>query len=130
LPDDLPDVVADRVLIGQVFANLLSNALKYTDPGGTVSVSAQTNDEQVVFSVSDTGQGIPRQYLEKILEQFFRVPGQGGESGAGLGLSIVQEIVIAHGGSVTVESNEGEGSIFSFSLKRAYVVSQEEVTRG
>jgi len=126
LPDDLPEVVADRMLVGQVFANLLSNALKYTDPGGTVSVSANATDEEVVFSVSDTGRGIPPQYLKKILEQFFRVPGQGGESGAGLGLSIVQEIVTAHGGVVSVESTEGEGSIFSFSLKRAYVVSEEE----
>jgi signal transduction histidine kinase len=126
LPDDLSEVFADRMLVGQVFANLLSNSLKYTDPGGTVSISAQPTGEEVVFSVSDTGQGIPRQYLEKILEQFFRVPGQGGESGAGLGLSIVQEIVNAHEGTVNVESAEGEGSIFSFSLKRAYVVSQEE----
>lgn len=128
LPDGLPDVVADRVLIAQVFANLLSNALKYTDPGGRVSVSAEPTDEEVIFSVSDTGRGIPPQYLKKILEQFFRVPGQGGESGAGLGLSIVQEIVATHGGTVNVESIEGEGSIFSFSLTRAYVMSQEEAS--
>jgi signal transduction histidine kinase len=128
LPNGLPDVVADRVLIAQVFANLLSNALKYTDPGGRVSVSAEPTDEEVIFSVSDTGRGIPPQYLKKILEQFFRVPGQGGESGAGLGLSIVQEIVAAHGGTVNVESAEGEGSTFSFSLTRAYVMSQEEAS--
>ncbi|MBI4962222.1 MAG: HAMP domain-containing protein [Desulfomonile tiedjei] len=126
LQDDLPDVIADHMLIGQVFANLLSNALKYTGPGGAVSVSARTTDEEVVFSVSDTGQGIPSQYLERILEQFFRVPGQEGDSGAGLGLSIVQEIVTAHGGTVNVESTEGAGSTFAFSLKSEDTSPQEE----
>ena len=119
LPDDLPDVLADSGLIAQVFANLISNALKYTNPGGKVSVSAQSEDNFATFSVSDTGIGIPQQYLEKILEQFFRVPGQGGDAGAGLGLSIVQQIVGAHGGTVTVESTEGVGSVFVFSLKVA-----------
>jgi signal transduction histidine kinase len=118
LPDDLPDVLADPLMVSQVFANLLSNALKYTDPGGVVSVSAQGQEDSVQFSVSDTGRGIPDQYLKKILENFFRVPGQTVESGLGLGLSIVQEIVEAHGGTVTVESRESEGSIFTFSLKR------------
>ena len=124
LPDDLPEVIADTMLIAQVFANLLSNALKYTNPGGKVSISAEATDESVLLSVSDTGQGIPSQYLKKILEQFFRVPGQGGDSGVGLGLSIVQEIVSAHGGVVNVESIEGEGSTFTFSLQRAVQLPQ------
>jgi signal transduction histidine kinase len=124
LPDDLPEVIADTMLIAQVFANLLSNALKYTNPGGKVSISAEATDESVLLSVSDTGQGIPSQYLKKILEQFFRVPGQGGDSGVGLGLSIVQEIVSAHGGVVNVESSEGEGSTFTFSLQRAVQLPQ------
>ena len=119
LPDDLPDVLADPLMVSQVFANLLSNALKYTDPGGVVGVSAESKEDSVLFSVSDTGRGIPAQYLKKILENFFRVPGQTIESGLGLGLSIVQEIVEAHGGSVTVESRESEGSVFTFALKRS-----------
>ncbi len=119
LPDDLPEVLADSGLIAQVFANLISNSLKYTNPGGKITVSAGTDDGFVSFSVSDTGIGIPKQYLQRILEQFFRVPGQGGAAGAGLGLSIVQQIVGAHGGTVSVESAEGVGSVFSFRLKRA-----------
>lgn len=126
LPDDLPDVLADSSLIAQVFVNLISNALKYTGPGGRVSVSAQATDDAVIFSVADTGRGIPSEYLEKILEQFFRVPGQGGDTGVGLGLSIVQEIVAAQGGRVNVESTEGVGSTFSFSLKRADAANKEE----
>jgi two-component system, NtrC family, sensor histidine kinase KinB len=125
-PDELPDVLADAARIAQVFANLISNALKYTLPGGRVSVSAQAKDDAVMFSVSDTGKGIPSQYLRKILEQFFRVPGQRGDSGVGLGLSIVQEIVTAHGGRVNVESTEGVGSTFSFTLKRADFPPKEE----
>ncbi len=84
LPDDLPGVLADSGLVAQVFANLVTNALKYTNPGGKVTVSAKTDDSFVTFSVSDTGIGIPEQYLQRILEQFFRVPGQGGDAGAGL----------------------------------------------
>ena len=83
LPDDLPEVLADSGLIAQVFANLVSNALKYTNPGGNVTVSAKTDDSFVAFSVSDTGIGIPKQYLQSILEQFFRVPGQGGDGAQG-----------------------------------------------
>ncbi len=81
LPDDLPKVLADPVMVSQVFANLVSNALKYTDPGGLIRVEAYSTDEFVWFSVSDTGRGIPSQYLKKILEHFFRVPGQTTESG-------------------------------------------------
>ncbi len=128
MQDDLPEVSADPMLIGQVFANLLSNALKYTNPGGKVTISAEPKDDAVIFSVSDTGRGIPSQYLQKILQQFFRVPGQGGESGVGLGLSIVQEIVTAHKGNVSVESTEGKGSTFTFSLQRADSPSKEEIT--
>ncbi len=120
LPDSLPKVWADPTRIAHVFANLLSNALKYTLPGGKVSLSALAGDENVVFRVSDTGIGIPSLHLPRIFEQFFRVPDQGPETaGAGLGLAIVKEIVEAHGGTVGVESREGAGSTFFFSLARA-----------
>ena len=119
LPDDLPDVRADSVRIAQVFANLLSNALKYTSPGGKVSISGEAEEEFVCFRVSDTGIGIPDQYLPHIFEQFFRVPNQNAESGAGLGLAIAKEIIEAHGGNISVESREGIGTTFSFTVKRA-----------
>lgn len=128
-PEDLPPVLADRVMINHVFANLLSNALKYTSPGDKVTVSARAEEDFVWFSVTDTGRGIPRQYLQRILEQFFRVPGQQSDTGAGLGLAIVKQIVDAHGGTVTVESQEGEGSTFAWSLKRDYA-PMEEVKQG
>jgi len=127
LPDDLPEVWTDTARMNHVFANLLSNALRYTPPGGKVTVLGKADEERVQFSVSDSGKGIPSQYLARIFEQFFRVPDQGAETGAGLGLAIVKEIVEAHGGTVKVESRLGEGSTFTFTLKRADLASKEEI---
>jgi signal transduction histidine kinase len=127
LQDDLPEVWVDTARMNHVFANLLSNALRYTPPGGKVTVLGKADEEGVQFSVSDSGKGIPSQYLERIFEQFFRVPNQGTETGTGLGLAIVKEIVEAHGGTVGVESRLGEGSTFTFTLKRADLVSKEEI---
>jgi two-component system, NtrC family, sensor histidine kinase KinB len=125
LASDLPDVQTDRLLVDQVFGNLLSNALKYTEPGGRVTVSARAEGEFVWFSVADTGKGIPGQYLQRILDQFFRVPGQASDTGVGLGLAIVKQIIDAHGGIVSVESEEGKGSTFTFSLRRSPLLVQE-----
>jgi two-component system, NtrC family, sensor histidine kinase KinB len=122
---DLPEVRADTIRMHHVFANLLSNALRYTPPGGKVTVLAGADEGWVRFSVSDTGKGIPSQYLPRIFEQFFRVPEQGKESGVGLGLAIVKEIVEAHGGAISVESHEGKGSSFTFTLPRAETARKE-----
>jgi len=119
LPGELPEVRADRAQIHHVFSNLLSNALKYTPPGGNVALTAKADEEYVPFSVSDTGRGIPSKFLPTIFEQFFRVPDQGTQTGAGLGLAIVKEIVEAHGGTVGVESSEGKSARLTFSLRRA-----------
>jgi PAS domain S-box-containing protein len=130
LPADLPDVWADTTRVNHVFANLLSNALRYTSPGGEVKVAAAADDEWVHFSVSDTGVGIPEEYLPRVFEPFFRVPDQGAETGAGLGLSIVKEIVEAHGGAVGAESAPKQGSKFTFTLKRADRIARQEAPRG
>jgi signal transduction histidine kinase len=116
---DLPDVWADVTRVNHVFANLLSNALRYTLPGGKVTVRATADEQWVRFSVSDTGSGIPAEHLSHVFEPFFRVPDQEAGTGTGLGLSIAKEIVEAHGGSITAGSRPGEGSTFAFTLKRA-----------
>jgi PAS domain S-box-containing protein len=130
VPDTLPEVWVDRIRIDHVFSNLLSNALKYTAPGGGVTLAAQGFKERVGFSITDTGRGIPRQYLDKIFDQFFRVPGDASETGAGLGLAIAKEIVEAHGGTITAESTEGRGSTFTFTLRRADLMAQEGERNG
>jgi len=121
---DIPEVLADTTRIGHVFDNLISNALKYTAPGGTVTVAAQADKSRVVFSVSDTGSGIPKQHIGRIFDQFFRVPGQETKAGAGLGLAIALEIVQAHGGKITVESAEEKGTTFRVFLRRADIAQE------
>lgn len=116
VPNDLPEVLADHEKIGQVFANLLSNALRFTTPGGSVTVQASAEPGQVVFTVEDTGAGIPAEHLGHVFEPFYRVPGQDAKSGVGLGLAIAKEIICAHGGEVGVASEVGKGSAFRFSL--------------
>ncbi len=119
VPDDIPDVWVDTTRIGHVFSNLISNALQHTSPGGRIALTAEADDAWVRFHVSDTGEGIPAAFLGRVFEPFFRVPGRRNETGAGLGLAIVKEIVEAHGGAVDVESSEGNGSTFTFTLGRA-----------
>ncbi len=116
VPSDLPEVLADREKVYQVFANLLSNALRFTRPGGSITVKATHEADHVAFSVEDTGSGIPTDHVRHVFEPFYRVPGQDSKSGIGLGLAIVKEIVCAHGGEVGVESEVGIGSTFSFTL--------------
>lgn len=114
--EDLPKVSADRDRVQLIFSNLLSNALRFTPPGGMVRVSADREGEFVRFSVTDMGPGIAPEYQERIFERFFRVPGQPKGSGAGLGLAIAREVVQAHGGTIRVEAADGQGSRFRFTL--------------
>lgn len=125
IPDDLSDVLADGMQIGHVISNFLSNALKYTSPGGIITISATNDDEWVRFSVTDTGKGIPGAYLGHVFERFLSVPGEQARQGTGLGLAIAKEIVEAHGGKVGVASEEGKGSTFTFTLRRADVNDKE-----
>jgi NtrC-family two-component system sensor histidine kinase KinB len=119
LAPDLPRVMVDPARIGHVFSNLLSNALKYTPPGGEVHVTATQAGNMVEISVQDTGPGIPKEHLDRIFERFFRVPGQSGATGAGLGLAIAKEIVELHGGRISVASKERQGAKFTFTLTPA-----------
>ncbi|MGD0770363.1 MAG: ATP-binding protein [Tepidisphaeraceae bacterium] len=119
VPVETPPVLADPARIGHVFSNLLSNALKFTPPGGKVRISAEPLDRYVRFIVEDTGIGIEAEYLGRVFERFYRVPRENQPSGAGLGLAIAKEIVDAHGGTIAVESKPGVGSRFSFTLQRA-----------
>ncbi len=115
VPVELPRVHADRARVNHVLLNLLNNALRYTAAGGRITITATAQDGAVEFSVEDTGQGIPTGYASKVFERFFRVPGQS-PGGVGLGLAIAKEIVQAHGGTIRVQSQEGVGTTFRFTL--------------
>ncbi len=118
VPDDLPPVEVDEELIERVLINLLDNAVKFTPLGGRVTVSALPEDRAFVrCSVHDTGLGIPRDYLDRIFERFVQIPGQDGRrQGTGLGLAFCRLAVEAHGGRIWVESEEGQGCHFHFTL--------------
>jgi len=116
VPPGLPPVAVDAVRVGTALRNLLDNALTYTDPGGRITLSAAPGPDAVLLTVTDTGVGIPPEYLPHVFEKFFRVPGQSRGSGTGLGLAIVHEIVTADGGTIACESQPGVGTTFRLSL--------------
>ncbi|HSZ54326.1 MAG TPA: ATP-binding protein [Tepidisphaeraceae bacterium] len=113
---DLPQLEVDATFIGHALGNLVSNALKFTPAGGSVTVAAENHDGQVAFVVEDTGVGIPPQHAPRVFEKFFRIPRADGPSGVGLGLAIAKEIVEAHGGRIHFRSRDGGGSVFHFTL--------------
>ncbi|MFY9257534.1 MAG: ATP-binding protein [Dethiobacteria bacterium] len=117
LPDALPPVAADFNKAVWVLTNLIGNALRYTEAGGTITVQVKVGRRRLFFSVRDTGCGIPNEYQEQIFEKFIQVRDPAKKKGgAGLGLAIAKEIVTAHGGEIWVESEVGKGSTFTFSF--------------
>lgn len=109
----------DEARIRHVFMNLLTNASKYTPAGGIIAFSAAPDgDAMIRFSVRDQGPGIPEESMGRVFERFYRAPDQKTKPGAGLGLAIAREIVVAHGGSIACHSHRGEGSEFYFLLPR------------
>lgn len=118
LPASLPDIAGDRRRLAEVLQNLLDNAIQYTPEGGQIMVSASADDGEVVFTVSDTGIGIPQADQSRIFERFYRVDVARSREvgGTGLGLSIAKHLVEAHGGRLWVESEVGRGSQFHFSV--------------
>jgi len=112
--EDVPPLIADGDRLAQVFTNLVDNALKFTPSGGVISLSAAVNDlAQMRITVSDTGAGIPEEEQARIFQRFYQVDParQGGTShGAGLGLAIAHEIIVAHGGRISVRSRVGAGT--------------------
>lgn len=117
---DAPAVAVDAVRFGRALSNLLDNAVTYTEPGGTVTLSAaKTDDGRVSLTVRDTGIGIPAESVPHVFDRFFRVPGRDGTPGTGLGLAIVREVISAHGGDITCESEVGRGTAFNITLPAA-----------
>jgi PAS domain S-box-containing protein len=116
MPADLPPVSAEPARLERIIINLLSNALKYSDPGTPVRVQAKPQDGEVVISITDQGAGIPPVDVPHLFERFYRVKGARKAEGIGLGLYITRVLVEAHGGRVWVESAVGKGSTFFFTL--------------
>ncbi len=117
-PSQRVDIWADRHRALQVFENLVGNAIKFTPPGGRITIGGSVEEDEVIFRVSDTGTGIAPGLLPKLFERFWQARTDD-RRGVGLGLSIAREVVEAHGGRIWAESRPGAGSTFFFSLPRA-----------
>lgn len=124
LPSHFPPIYADRSNMERLFTNLISNAVKYNVEGGSINIKAMENEGSVSVEISDTGIGIPGSDIAKVFSIFHRADNAKSveEVGSGVGLSIVKQIVEAHGGKIRVQSEEGKGSVFFVSLpKKRYV---------
>jgi two-component system phosphate regulon sensor histidine kinase PhoR len=119
--DSLPQVLADREAIHQVFSNLIDNAMKYGRAGGRIELGARESERGIQFYVRDFGAGIPSEHLPRLFERFYRVDkARSRESGGtGLGLAIAKHIMLAHRGSIQAESELTRGSTFIFTLPKA-----------
>jgi PAS domain S-box-containing protein len=122
---DVPEILGDRDRLLQVFDNLIANAIKFTDAGGCITVSAAAGDPEIVFRVQDTGHGIAPEHLPLLFDRFWQAT-KIGRQGAGLGLPITKGIIEAHGGRIWVESTPDRGSTFSFTIPKA---AREHVRR-
>jgi two-component system sensor histidine kinase BaeS len=113
---DIPPIDADPARIRGVLLNLLSNAIRYTPSGGSVTVNAHPSEGHVVITVRDTGLGIPEEIRPHVFERFVKGPGS---PGAGLGLAIAKDVVAAHGGSIELNSETGKGTEVRLTLPKA-----------
>ena len=119
IPEELPAIVADRETLTTAVHNLLDNAVKYSGDANVVKLTASADSEGISISVRDDGVGIRKEDQPRIFEKFFRGGGEVARQvkGVGLGLNLVQHIVVAHGGSVSFHSKEGKGTTFTIRLK-------------
>jgi len=115
IPENLPKLLADNEKTSWVLTNLLSNAIRYSYDNSAIYINVSIENIKIKFSVTDTGQGISQQYVDKIFDRYFRIPGTKKE-GTGLGLSISKKFIEAQGGQISVKSDFGAGSTFSFLL--------------
>jgi signal transduction histidine kinase len=112
----LPDLRADRELIGVAVRNIVSNAIKFSHDGGHIHIAIWHEDNMLKFSVQDEGRGIPEEALSHLFDKFFRVPSTSDVPGTGLGLALAKEAVLAHGGHIEAKSTVGKGSTFTVTI--------------
>jgi PAS domain S-box-containing protein len=128
LPDPLPPVFVDHTKIIRLFANILSNGIKYTPEQGNMHVSVKVQDEDILIGISDTGKGIPAEYLDTIFDRFAQIDRkkQGKAASVGLGLYFCKLVVESHGGKIWAESELGKGSTFFFTFPNLLTTSTQD----
>jgi len=117
VPEGLPQIKVDAERMERVLINIIHNAIKYTRPGGLITVSAEQAEDEIIIRVKDTGEGIDEKDLPRIFERFYKTDQARASGGTGLGLAIAKHIVEAHQGRIWVESQKGFGSVFSIAVK-------------
>jgi signal transduction histidine kinase len=119
-PADFPIIMGDTVRLRQVIDNLISNAIKYSPKGGKILVRGSCDDQWVQITVSDQGQGLPPEQLERVFERFYRVDNAltSSTQGTGLGLYLAHAVITAHGGRIWASNNPKGGATFTFTLPR------------
>jgi two-component system, OmpR family, phosphate regulon sensor histidine kinase PhoR len=132
LDDDLPPVLGDEERLGQVLVNLLHNAVKFSPPESAVILSAKVVEGEIAVTVRDEGPGVAKADVDRIFERFYKVDKarQRGQGGTGLGLSIARHIVEGHGGRIWVESEDGRGSAFTFTVPLAEGLPEGSTRQG
>ncbi|MBL3657102.1 sensor histidine kinase [Fulvivirga sediminis] len=117
----LLNVYGDTILIGQVFSNIISNALKYSSDKENIQILIQAEecDNHTIYEISDNGIGIDGEKINQVFQPFHRLENKGEYEGSGIGLAIVHKIMELHGGKIWVKSERGKGSTFYFSLPNA-----------
>jgi len=126
IPDGLPDIAADTASLGEVFANLIDNAIKYSNEGGAISVTASSKGDTVEVAIEDHGIGMPGNVVSNLFQKFYRSHrSRETVAGTGIGLYISKAIVESHGGNISVRSEEGHGSTFTVSLPTYQVVADK-----
>jgi PAS domain S-box-containing protein len=120
IASEIPIIVGDEDKLDQILTNLTNNAIKYSPKGGTITVSVLHDGDKIRFSVADQGMGIPKEHQPKVFERFHRIDNRDTREvgGTGIGLYLVKHLVEAHGGTIWVESEVGEGSSFIFELPK------------
>jgi two-component system phosphate regulon sensor histidine kinase PhoR len=116
LSDTLPSAKVDRDRLSQTITNLIHNAIKFNRSGGSVTITTSSDDKTITVKVIDTGIGIPKANLPHVFERFYKADTSRTNSGSGLGLAIAKHTIEAHGGTITAQSEEGNGSTFSFTI--------------
>ena len=129
ITSDLPCIEADQERVAQILRNLVSNAIRYTPSQGEIHLTASRSEAGFTISVRDTGVGIAPEHLPSLFERFYRADSSRARAtgGTGLGLAIVKQVVQAHGGQITVESQPGKGTRFTFTLPAHQAPSQVAV---
>lgn len=126
IPDGLPTIAADTASLGEVFANLIDNAIKYSNEGGTITVSALSKGDTVEIAVEDRGIGMPGSVVSNLFQKFYRSHrSRETVAGTGIGLYISKAIVESHGGNISVRSEDGRGSTFTISLPTYKIVADK-----